>query len=940
MRRLSHVFAGLCVCLIGLSCPCAAQTPDGTIDGIIRDSDHLPVSGVRVAASSPALIRQDVAVFSDGSGYYRLTGLPPGEYVLTFSLDGFQTVQRSGVITMTGRTTSIDVQLAPATVGASVTVVASESPTLDLRGGQLAFNIDSALTDNIPTSRDFNGLAATVPGVESASNYGVFAPGNMELQNVLGAGARANSYSLDGANTTDVAGQWNVAALFPYDIIEELQVVKGAKPAEIGYQGGLFSVVTKSGGNEFSGETGAYLQGDALQGDNAATTLRDTGVQTSNRLKHEYDISASLGGRLIRNKLWWYGSARRQDGTSTLFGFPADVTNEIDAFFWKNTYQPSARHRLTALATRWDQTVSHFFFNYSPALARDPQASVFRPISGETYSVRWNGILSDSLLAEASGSTTGQGLDQAFQPGAGVAVIDLITGERFRNSGEGSRDQHFTSWSYRFALSWFVPDTAGRHDFKVGGEYLPTNTGILFDDLGDHRLNVRRGEPFSVRILSTPSEATWDIDHFSLFAQDSWTIRDRLTLNLGVRFDRSHASTPEQSVGGGDFAGTALAARFPQLERTILAPTELVEWNDVAPRLAAVYSLDAEGRTVLRASVSRYYHFLESFGLFTSNPAFPFTFITLWNDLNGDRAFQVGEDGRLLSSFGGQISGVDPDLKRPYTNEFIVGVGHEPFAGVQLGASFIYRRDLRLTNTIDTGVPFDSYTPVNVLDPGEDGVRGSGDDGTLTVFAQDPATIGRSRIVLSNPPTSKRTYTGLELTAVKKLSNNWQAVASLVVSKMEVIKPTVAQATQGLYENPNTLINAKGRDPLNQTVQFKAQGSYFAPYAVVVSGFYRYLTGLPYTRTLLVEGLPQGPVTVFAEPRGSRTVDATNVIDLRVEKSFQLGSGGQFGLILDVFNLTNASTVIAEGAQTGVDLGKPQAIRNPVIARLGARFRW
>jgi outer membrane receptor protein involved in Fe transport len=940
MTRISAIPAGLFVLMIGLSTPCGAQTTDGTIDGVTRDTDNLPASGVRVLASSPALIPQDLAVFSDGSGYYRLTGLPPGEYVLTFSLDGFQTVQRSGVVSMTGRTTSIDIELAPATVGASVTVVASPSPALDLRGGQLAFNYDSALAGNIPTSRDFNGLAATVPGVESASNYGVFAPGNMELQNVLGAGARANSYSLDGANTTDVAGQWNVAALFPYDIIEELQVVKGAKPAEVGYQGGLFSVVTKSGGNAFSGEAGTYFQDDALQSENTATKLRDAGVQTSNALKHEYDLSASMGGRLIRNKLWWYGSARHESDTSTLFGFPADVSNEIDAFFWKNTYQPSARHRLTALATRWDQTVSHFFFNYSPALARDPQASVFRPISGETYSLRWNAILAERLLAEASASTTGQQLDQAFQPGAGVAVIDLITGERFRNSGEGSRDQGSTSWSYRFALSWFVPDTAGRHDLKFGGEYMPTNTDIRFDDLGDHRLNVRRGEPFSVRILSTPSDATWDLDHLSWFAQDSWTIRDRLTLNLGVRFDRSHASTPEQAVGGGDFAGTALAVRFPQLERTILAPTELVEWNDVAPRLAAVYSLDAAGRTVLRASASRYYHFLESFGLFTSNPAFPFTFLTLWNDLNGDREFQVGEDGRLLSSFGGQISRVDPDLKRPYSNELIVGAGHEPFGGMQLGASFIYRKDLRLTNTIDTGVPFSSYTPVNVLDPGEDGVRGSGDDGTLTVFAQDPATIGRSRIVLSNPPSSQRTYTGLELTAVKKLSNHWQAVASLVVSEMDVIKPAVAQATQGLYENPNTLINAKGKDPLNQTVQFKAQGTYFAPYDVVVSGFYRYLSGLPYTRTLLVEGLPQGPVTVFAEPRGSRTVDATSVVDLRLEKTFQLGNSNRLGVMLDVFNLTNASTVIAEGVQTGIDLGKPTAIRNPRIARLGVRFRW
>jgi len=937
LRQASRWIAASCAMILLVATSVSGQTATGMLDGVVVDADGLRAPGVTVVANGPALIQRDLTMVSDETGYYRFPLLPPGEYVLIYSLQGFQRLERAGLIVRAGSTLTIDVALSPATLSEAVTVV-GESPTLDQRGAKLAFNYDSQLAENIPTNRNFHGLVATIPGVESAGNYGVLVPGNIDVQNVLGAGSRANSYTLDGANTTDAAGQWNVAALFSFDIIEEVQVVKAAKPAEVGYQGGLFSVVTKSGGNQFSGEIGSYFQDDALQATNASTVLQDAGVQTSNRLKNDYEATASMGGKFVEDQLWWYGSVRRQDGTSTLFGFPEDVTNEINAYFGKLTFQANENHSLTAMASHWDQTVNHFFFNFSPAQAGDAMASVYRPLHGNTYAVRWSGILGDHVIAEAGWSTTEQGLNQDFQPGSGVAVIDVATGKRFHNSGEGSRVQDFDTFSYKGSLSWFVPEAGGRHNVKVGFEYLPTNTFILFDDLGDHRLNVANGFPVSVRILNTPTNATWDIDHASVYAQDSWTIRDRLTLNYGLRFDRTHAQTPEEVTGGGDFAGTALAVRFPQLERTVLAPTELITWNDVAPRFAATYSLDDAGRTVVRASASRYAHHMPAFDLFVSNPAFPFNFVTRWNDLNGDRRFQVGEDGVLFAQFGGNLNPIDPDIRRPHTNEFIVGVSHEPMEDVSVGASVIYREDRDLLNLEQLGVPASAYAPVDVVDPGPDGVVGGGDDGALTVYAQDPATISSARQLLTNTPGNDRTYKGLELTATKRLSNDWQAVASLVVSEMEVIQRTGPESR--FLETPNSLLNAKGKDPNNHTVQFKLQGTYIAPYEVFVSAFYRYLTGLPYTRELLVQGLPQGPITVFAEPRGSSEVDDQSIVDVRVEKRFDLTGNTRLGLMLDIFNVTNASPVLVEGSLTGGDYGEPQAVWTPRIARIGLRLSW
>ena len=199
---------------------------------------------------------------------------------------------------------------------------------------------------------------------------------------------------------------------------------------------------------------------------------------------------------------------------------------------------------------------------------------------------------------------------------------------------------------------------------------------------------------------------------------------------------------------------------------------------------------------------------------------------------------------------------------------------------------------------------------------------------------------------LTNPARlgldADRTYNGFEIIANKRFSNSWQFVGSLVISEMEVVIPTSESggAIGGIYSNPNNLLNTRGADPLNQKYQVKLQGSYSAAYGIMVSGLYRYGSGYPYTRDLAVTGLPQGTITVFAEPRGSREVDSYNWIDLRVEKMFSIGGRRKVGVVFDVFNLTNASTVLQYGSRTSVNLGTPLVVTNPRIARFGARFQW
>jgi outer membrane receptor protein involved in Fe transport len=218
-------------------------------------------------------------------------------------------------------------------------------------------------------------------------------------------------------------------------------------------------------------------------------------------------------------------------------------------------------------------------------------------------------------------------------------------------------------------------------------------------------------------------------------------------------------------------------------------------------------------------------------------------------------------------------------------------------------------------------------------------VPGTADDSRLTVFSQNPDTIGQSQFLLTNPDESQRTYKGLELTASKRFSNNWQAVASLVVSEMEVVKPTTANEEAGIFDSPNNFLNAKGLDPNNSPFQLKLQGMYMFRFGLSLSGYYRLSAGKPYTRELVVTGLPQGPFNVFAERRGESRTDKDGQLDLRAEQSFELGAG-KLGVMVDVFNLFNSAAVIDYGFITGVDYDRPRAVQRPRSARIGLRYDW
>jgi hypothetical protein len=924
----------------------AAQNPTGVIDGIVRDQTGQAIPGASVVANSPALIQKDQTVTTNAEGYFRLQLLPPGVYVIRFELQGFQTVQREGLIVSAGQTTTANIGMTVAAVQESVTV-RGESPTVDTTSAKLGFTTSRDLVENVPTRRDFSSLMATVPGVEGqAGNTGV--AGNFPRLVVLGAGSMANAYTFDGANVLDPGISSDQTAKFSYDIVEEVNVVKAAKPAEIGFaQGGSFQIITKSGGNDLHGDASGYWRDDALQSNNVTPELKALGVgSTSNRVLSGQDESASGGGRVVRDRLWWFGSGRYQKENLQLLGYPDPQVSTIKAFFGKGTYQPNATNRVAGSYQDWREGVTPFFRGMAPNLAGDRNVYFIREPTGKLGSIRWNGTLSSTALATVGYAYGKQTLNAVWPDvNVGAGIRDLVTGIRYNRPDVLSKEAPSWNQNISGSLSWFAGELAGRHDFKAGAEHTESKVINAMSAAGrDYQLRVNNLVPAQVVLLSTPITGDARISTTSMFAQDAWTILNKLTLNLGVRYDRFVPSRHESAAGGGMWTGTPLAAQYPVLApHSISAVDPQWKWNSFAPRLAASYSFDE--KTVVRGSYSRYYHFVNTGMIPGADENVVTTMIFQWNDRNTDRDYQPGEEGTLLSIAGGpDLVSFDSSISHPYTDEFVIGFSRELVADFSISANYIHRNDKDLIHTMQTGIPDSTYTPVSVADPGPDGVAGTGDDKRLTVYAQNPATFGKELYLETNPnkygKDNDRTYDGFELVANKRLSHDLQFVASLITQKMDSLTPVSDFYTSGLFFNPNDQVNARGRDPAVEPVLLKLQGTYNARWGFLVSGYYRYGQGIVYTRQLVVRGLPQGTVTVFAEPLGTSELPHNHNVDLRVEKRFTLPHATRLGFSVDVFNLLNASTITSVGTSTGVNLGRPQVIVNPRIARLGVRFTW
>src|SRR6266513_3717643 len=281
-----------------------AQTT-GSIAGKVTDSSGASLPGVTVEARSPALQGSRVAV-TDGRGDYRLTLLPPGVYAVSYKLEGFAPERRVGITVSLGKETTLDSALKPATSG-EITVTAA-APVIDSASTGIGTNLGTRSIETLPTGRNYSSIAQVAPGVSSDANAG---NPDQNTISVYGSSGAENSFFIDGMNTTNVEYGFQGKEL-NFEFIREVNVKTGGYEAEFGRStGGIINVITKSGGNDCSGDAFGYYDNDSLQA-NAKSVVSTAGTQAG--FKRD-DFGLDVGGYIMRYRLWFFGAFDRVDNS-------------------------------------------------------------------------------------------------------------------------------------------------------------------------------------------------------------------------------------------------------------------------------------------------------------------------------------------------------------------------------------------------------------------------------------------------------------------------------------------------------------------------------------------------------------------------------------------------------------------------------------------------
>lgn len=915
-----------------------AQAVHGSLFGTVTDPSGGRLPGVTVTATSLQLISgQEVRVTGD-QGTYRFPTLPPGTYGLSFEIQGFQALKRDGIALLAGQSLAVDAQLQMSQVRESVTVV-GESPLIDTRSAALMNTADSVTLQNVPVARNFTDILNLMPGVTD----GLY--DFSRVNNVHGSTTRQNVYNLDGINTDDPNTNLPVTDL-AVDAFQEVQVTTAGIPAEFGdASGGVFNYITKSGGNTFNGGANFYYQTKGLESDNVSSDLKKLGV-TKSGFEHIYDGGALLGGPIVKNTAWFFGNYRYLDQSERHSDFAGALGTTDKQVFSKGTVRVAPDHKFET---------SFFFRNYlnfpftSMASFRnsgDPRTWLGVQKRNYVISPHWTSILSNNTVFEARGALSYMRLLATTPNNVGApAYIDqgtgILTGGDDQTFGDNNRNRR----QFKADLSHFTESLlGGNHNFKTGFDW---QTGPVFEQRflsgarGPNELaGCAHGQecisptpdtqhllfntaPFRVRLWNTPRLQHYQMSHWAVYGQDQWVLHDRYTINAGVRAEHYDGTNPESQGGGGRWEPTVTT--FP-------AQKHLVNLTTVAPRLGIVWDVKGDHKSTIKASYGRFYYQLNNNHISIASAAGPGFREFDWNDLNGDRIYQPGEEAILRSDTRPNpalLPKIDPDLKDQYNDVYSVAFERELAGSWGLAVTGIFKREGNLLGTVDNNIPFSSWNAITVTDPLN--------NQPLTIYTLRPEFLGRpSQIILTNPGTRpgdpvklKRNYNGVETVLRRRLQRNFQFELSYVLGKGEGnVGNAFGDSNIAVYTNPNLLINRFGDLPLGPRHQFKMQGVYMAPHGLVFSGFFQALSGIPWTDSIIGNNTPiKGATTVrflrannpqiltetfidvAAEPAGTHQFKAQTRLDLRGEKRFPIAKGN-VSLVLDGFNILNTGAVI------------------------------
>jgi len=797
----------------------------------------------------------------------------------------------------------------------------------------------------IPNARDMFSLLAVTPAVVmSRIDVGGNRAGTQTAYTAYGYSGQVRVL-VEGINTTE--GTTGAGFYFDYGSFDEVFLGTAGQSAEMPNPGVQSQFLGKSGGNHFQGEVYYDYENNRLQGGNISSDLAKSAnvLQHSNEIQGYHDFNLNAGGPIAKDKVWYYASYRNQMNSVAQPNFLFD--KNFDTRLWnlsgKGSYQLSPQHKFIAYY-QWGQKAQPNRLPFNAYTYATPDSTLFQTSGSWIWKGEWNGTIGNNLYVESRYGDFGYYFPLVtnsdttyFWRDTGTATID---GGHQKQQLDRDRKQLTT------AVSWFKDNwLGGTHSFKFGGEMLLETSweGYLQARAGhvEHLFNNGVAQQVVLDFPTATDVGKYGIrndllsiaklDQQGLFANDTYQ-RGRVTVNVGLRYDRYKPWLPEQH----QLAFTNGPISIP--DQTFAKQTLFV-WNSVVPRAGVIVDLDGHGRTVLKVNYGLYRHNPGAAIASSANPNQALKTITYsWNDTNGDRHYQVGEEtGVVSSALAGSVT-VDPHIKQPYTHE--VSTFFERQLGSTLAAhlGYVYKTNDDVWLTYQPLRPISAYTmPFTFSDIGADGVSGTGDDRTLTFLGVPRTQLAQYPVtsVIMNVPQYGR-YKTIEASIARRASRRWSLNAGFGYTWLH-----------DFPNSPNNYPNSPN-GPFDERYtrwDAKVAGSYDAPWGIRLSSVLRHQAGQNFARTLSVtasvaSGAFFSSTTVYAEPYNRRRQDNISVWDIRAEKTVPVYGTLKARLFLDVFNVTNAIAAETISMGTGSAFLRPTALLAPRTARVGFRVQW
>ena len=916
--RAARVCAAVAMLVAFAATSAFAQTT-GQVIGTVLDAQGGVLPGVTVSASGPQLQGIRTAI-TDGGGTFRFPTLPPGTYSIKANLAGFQDAAQENVTVSLDKSVTLNLKMQVAGVSQTVTVTGA-SPVVDTQSSAGGVTVDQSMMTMLPAARNLYGTAHFAAGVTT----------DAVGPTMLGSSGAENKYIIDGIDATGVRdGQQQKTVLV--DFVDQVNVKTEGLNAEYGgFTGGMLEAITKSGGNTLHGSLFAFGQGGSLQAVNTTASLRPQTSTTVTNIAHQYDGGGTLGGFLIKDKLWFFGGYNpfnQLDESQiirpigTVPGTPG-VGTTVPLKTTRNLYSGKLTYNAAP-----SQTIV-FSINGDPGTRDGNIFAVSGPPStwqgtidtgAADFVGRYDGVFGSSWLLRGQISRHHE-VSTTGGPGASTPLLlDQTVSPNLRTGGFGGyENDDFKRDQYKADLTRYLGVhtikggfdamrvTSSVNRFSGGGgqiiyKLIQRSTGIIYYR---HRYFVND----QVAGFSRTDSSTWKIalplssepinKGTSVYAQDTWRVMPNFTIEGGVRWERRNL---------GDRFGNSVI----DLKKN---------W---APRIGFTYDPMNDGKGKLFFHYGRYY---EDIPTDINIRAFGGELAAFAYNFSPDPANLAPINGTPSknSLLGGSTEPVDPNLKNQYVDEYVVGVEREIAPNLSVGIRYNHRK---LGNVIeDFLVP--SVGDYFIANPGQ---------GTLG------QSLGFYDGSSAPAPLAVRTNDAVQVTATKRFSNNWQFLASYVWSKLEGnYDGTFQNSTGQLDPNINSafdygdfLVNAQGRLSNDRTHNVKFDGSYQFGKGMVnglqVGASTRWYSGAPLTA--YGYSFAYANWEYYLTPRGSLGRGPSDFeADFHLGYPIKLGSSSSITVMGDLFNAFNRQAITQYDqrynlVQDGACAGVPSAVCN------------